>query len=135
VDGGYPAMTRIGIYIPLVLLLVCFGCEKSIERPMVIGKYRANHQKGIDSLELKPDGNYTYNYKALDGKEIENSNRWEFEYSNDRSTITFHSFVFGLPGYGSKQAGFWVVEVKRSFAGNLRLYIDTDLGYYYEKIK
>jgi hypothetical protein len=128
-------MNKIRISIFVVLLLICFGCEKPIERAMVIGKYKANHQKGIDSLELKPDGTYSYNYKALDGKETENANNWQFEYSEGRPTLTFHGFVFGLPGYGSTQAGFWVVEVKRSFAGNLRLYIDTDLGYYYEKTK
>jgi hypothetical protein len=73
-DGGHSAMNRIGIAMLFVLLLICFGCEKPIERPMVLGKYKANHQKGIDSLELKPDGTYTYYYKAFDGKEIKNAN-------------------------------------------------------------
>ena len=102
---------------------------------MVVGKYIANHQKGDDIIELKPDGTYLYHYKGVDGKEVRNTNRWEFEYCEDKPTITFSEFVFGLPGYGFTKSGFWVVKVKKSLTGNLRLCIDPDLNYYYEKSK
>lgn len=100
---------------------------------MVIGKYEANHQKGIDTLELLRDGTYKY-YYSFDGKEVTNSNSWEFKMFNGKPTITFRDFVFGLPGYSKYGAGFWVVEVEKSFfKGKLRLCIDPDLGYYYIK--
>ena len=99
---------------------------------MLIGKYIANHKKGIDTLELKKDGTYIYYYKSADGKELTNTNRWQFEYQNKEPRITFEKFFFGLPGYGSKVPGFWDVEVEKS-GKTLRLCIDPDLNYYYEK--
>jgi hypothetical protein len=103
---------------------------------MVIGKYYANHNKAVDSLEIKPDGTYVYYYKAPDGKEFTNINRWEFEYTKGKPTITFSQFTFGLPGYGSPKPGFWIVEVQRTFWGReLRLCIDPDLGYFYVRQK
>jgi hypothetical protein len=101
---------------------------------MVVGRYQANHAKGVDYIDLRPDGTYLYYYKGEDGKILTNTNTWKFERVNGKPTITFSKFVFGLPGYGSQKPGFWVVEVQRSFvAGNLRLCIDPDLGYYYLK--
>jgi hypothetical protein len=101
---------------------------------MVIGRYVANHQKGLDYLELKTDGTYILNFKSSDGKEFINTNQWEFEYRDGNPWITFSGFVFGLPGYGTQKPGFWLVEVEKSFlTGNLRLCIDPDLNYYYEK--
>ncbi len=55
-----------------------FCCSTSIDQTMVIGKYEANHQKGIDTLELLRDGTYKY-YYSFDGKEVTNSNSWEFK--------------------------------------------------------
>jgi hypothetical protein len=108
------------------------GCDKQIDRSMVIGKYTANHKKGTDTLELKSDGTYIYYYRSADGKSLTNTNKWVFEYQDKEPWITFEKFTFGLSGYGSKVPGFWVVEVERS-GRMLRLCIDPDLNYYYEK--
>ena len=74
-------------------LATVIGCtselKNEIDRQMVIGKYVANHQKGEDTLELRPDGSYVYQYVALDGKTFKNINKWEFEYSNGKPMITF----------------------------------------------
>jgi hypothetical protein len=103
---------------------------------MIIGKYIANHGKGVDSLEVKSDGTYVHYYKSPDGEEFRNTNQWEFEHLHEEPWITFHKFIPRwprLPGIKT-QSGFWGVEVKRSFlTGNLRLCIDPDLNYYYEK--
>jgi hypothetical protein len=99
---------------------------------MVIGKYIANHKKGINVLELKPDGIYIYYYRSADGTELKNSNKWEFEYQNNEPRITFEKFIFGLPEYGTKRPGFWNVKVEKS-KKTLRLCIDPDLNYYFDK--
>lgn len=111
------------------------GCSGEIDIKTVIGNYVANHQKGTDTLELRPDGTYNYQYIFPDGGEIKISNKWEFNNSDGKPIITFHKFIFGLPGYGSKDPGFWIVEVKRTLTGDLRLVIDPDLNYYYIKQK
>jgi hypothetical protein len=120
----------------LVAFVVNIGCTSTIDRSMVIGKYYANHKKGVDSLELRSDGTYLYYYKAPDGKELKNTNKWEFEYVEGKATITFLQFIFGLPGYGSPKPGFWTVQVQKTFwRGELRLCIDPDLAYFYVKEK
>ncbi len=108
------------------------GCTEQIDRAMLVGKYTANHGKGVDTLELKSDGTYNYYFKSVDGKELTNTNRWEFESQGKKPRITFEKFIFGLPGYGSEKPGFWDVEVEKS-GNTIRLCIDPDLNYYYEK--
>ena len=99
---------------------------------MVAGMYKANHNKSSDSLELRADGIYLHRYTSANGKELKNTNKWEFEYQDGKPTITFVHFAFGLPGYGTKDFGFWIVEVKKStFSNTLHLCIDPDLGYSY----
>lgn len=113
-------------------LLGLFGCSKDIDRSMLIGKYIANHKNGIETLELKSDGTYVYYYKISEGKELLNTNRWQFEYQNNEPRITFVKFIFGLPGYGTKVPGFWDVEVIKT-GKTLRLNVDQDMNYYLEK--
>jgi hypothetical protein len=100
---------------------------------MLLGKYTANHERGVDTLELRTDGTYIYYFKSA-GKELTNTSRWHFGYHNREPRITFEKFVFGLSGYGSKVPGFWDVKVERS-GKTLRFCIDPDLNYYYEKEK
>ena len=121
-------------YIVAFVLLGLLGCSEQIDQSMLIGKYIANHGKGIGILELKSDGTYIYYYKATDGKELTNTNRWEFAYQNKEPRITFEKFIFGLPEYGTKMPGFWDVKVEKS-GKTIRLFIDPDLNYYYEKQK
>jgi hypothetical protein len=129
-DGANLKM-KIAIFLLLNLFAV-FGCSNQIEVKSLVGKYVANHKKAADTLELNADGSYIYHYKS-DSTEIKNSNKWSFEYVDGKPTITFTGFIFGLPGYGSKEPGFWIVEVRKSLGGVLKLTIDPDLGYYYSK--
>lgn len=123
----------------IIILLTLLGCSgKPIERSIVIGKYLANHKLGIDQLELKEDGTYTYYFKFPNGKEFTNSNRWELEYLDKVPVITFEEFIFALPGFESRKSpslktpGFWPAEIQ-VFGKRTRLCIDEDLGYYYNK--
>jgi hypothetical protein len=127
-------MITIYRYILLFMLLGFLGCSEQVDQSMIVGKYIANHKKGIDTLELKADGTYTFYYKSADGTELTNTNRWEFEYQNKEPRITFEKFIFGLPNFGSKEPGFWNVKVEMS-GKTPRLCIDPDLNYYYEKQK
>lgn len=100
---------------------------------MVLGKYSANHKYGIDTLAINSDGTYDYYFRSIDGAELTNTNRWHFETQSNEPRITFDKFIFGIPGYGSKEPGFWDVKVEKS-GKTLRLRIDPDLNYYYEKL-
>jgi hypothetical protein len=132
-DGAAAKMRRIATY-TIMLVLVAAGCTNAIDRSMVVGTYRANHNKGVDLLELKADGTYLYHYTAPDGREVRNTNKWEFQYLDGKPKITFFEFSFGLHGYGTPKPGFWLVEVEKPILDNrLRLCIDPDLGYYFIK--
>ena len=120
-------------YFVLVTLVTCLGCSRMIDRSFVIGRYEANHRKAIDNLQLNSDGTYVHYFKTHESKEFKASDKWEFEYTNGKPTITFSKFSFGLSGYGTAQPGFWIVQVERSLTGDIRLCIDPDLGYYYVK--
>jgi hypothetical protein len=128
-------MNKIITYILLIFFFIVIGCAEKIDQSMVIGKYQANHNKSTDTLEVLADGTYIYKYKMDDGKYLTNNNTWEFKYLDNKPTIIFSSFIFGLPGYGTKKPGFWFVEVEKAFRGNVRLYIDRDLNYYYSKVQ
>ena len=127
-------MSKFYRFLALVTLLILFGCTKPIDQSMVVGKYTANHNYGIDELEIKSDGTYNYYFKSNEGKVLINSNRWEFEIRDNEPWITFDKFIFGMPGIGTNKPGFWMVEVKKSwFWKSIRLYIDLDRNYYFTK--
>jgi len=127
-------MNRIVVGTILFAFFANVGCTKQIDRSTVVGRYQASHDNGVELLELKADGTYVYQYRASDGREVRNTNKWEFECLDEKPMITFSQFVFGPSGYGTPKPGFWVVKVDKSFLGDtLRLCIDPDLGYSYVK--
>jgi len=118
-----------------IIVLALFGiigCSNQIDRSLLVGKYIANHGKGVDTLELKSDGTYFYYYRSVDGKELTNTNQWKFDYQDKEPRITFEKFIFGLPGYGVNVPGFWDVKIESS-GKTIRFCIDPDLNYYFEK--
>ena len=119
-------------FIIIMMLFSLSGCSQKIDRSELIGKYFANHGKAIDTIELKPDGTYIYYYNSDNGNILSYINRWTFDYENKEPRITFEKFIFGLPGYSIRGPGYWDVEVEKSW-GKIRLCIDTDLNFYYEK--
>ena len=129
-------MNKFCRFIAVIALFGFLGCSKQIDLDpsMLIGKYTANHKYGLDTLEINSDGTYNYYFKSNDGTELINSNQWEFEILDNEPWITFEKFIFGMPRPGTKKPGFWVVEVEKSWTWkSIRLYIDLDLHYYYEK--
>ena len=119
----------------IIFLCLLIGCSQIYNREQLSGKYVANHPYGKDYLFLNIDGTYSYSFTDKNGETTTNENKWQLEHINKKTVLTFLHFDFALPDYGTDSAGYWVVEVKKSFAGNYRLIIDPDLNYYYEKVK
>jgi hypothetical protein len=133
------------------IIISFVGCSKDVDRSMVIGTYVANHNLGIDTLVIKADGTYRYFFKDKNGKVFTNSNKWVFEYFDGNPIISFEDFIFVhdeekrelIKGILEKEGiktksdgkGFWGVYPKTSLFGKIRLSIDPDLNYYYEKIE
>ena len=126
-------LEKLHVALILGMMSVSTGCSPTIERRALLGKYVANHGKGLDAIELKHDGSYVYFYRSSSGKEFRNAGRWTFYRQDNAPRITFNDFVFGLGGYGGAKPGYWDVEIERSWRGELRLSLDPDLNYYYLK--
>jgi len=134
-------MARCVLCMVVLAVSIVSGCAKKIDRSMLVGIYVANHGNAIETLELKSDGTYIYNYRSSDGTAMTNSNRWEFAYEEGEPRITFDEFIFGLPGYGTKVPVSWDVGVERrwnflnhGYLNNcIRICTNPDLNYYYEK--
>lgn len=120
----------------LFILFLCVqlaGCSQSFNKEQLAGKYVANHPYGNDYLILTVDGTYFYSYTDVNDNKTINENKWFLEHKNEKTIITFSEFNFALPDYGTDSPGYWVVEVKESLLGEIRLTIDPDLDYYYSK--
>lgn len=115
-----------------IAILIFFNWPEKIVRGMIIGIYVANHGQANDTLEIKSDGSYVLNYKPPHGKNILNKGDWIFNYRNGEPRLSFDNFIFGIPGYGSATKSTWDVEVESS-RKKIKLCIDPDLGYFYEK--
>jgi len=121
----------------LLAIVALTGCARyqtssdALQRRDVIGKYVANHGKGLDLIDVRQDGTYAYTYRpSTGGEELRNTGSWSLHYDDGKARITFHDFVFGWREYGGPMPGYWDVEVERSL-GKLRLCLDPDLNYYY----
>jgi hypothetical protein len=123
---------RLQMIMVLIALTSNVACSRKIDRGTVIGKYAANHEKGLDAIELLKDGTYVYDCRLKSGKELHNTDRWTFAFEDGEPRITFNHFVFCLPEYGAKP-GYWDVKAERSLSGAVHLVIDPDLNYYYAK--
>lgn len=119
----------VGLLVAAVLLN---GCSKQVSSSTVVGRYIANHKQAVDVLDVKPDGTYILNYSPSQGKGVTNMGTWTFEYRNGEPRLAFSKFIFGLSKYGAGGSATWDVEIEQS-GGKMKLCIDPDLGYFYEK--
>ena len=108
------------------------GCSKEINQEDIIGKFTANHDQGIDTLEIRTDGTYIHEFKSNE-KSFINTDKWEFEKNDGKPVLTLSGFIAGFSDYGPKEPGFLYLAVERRVFSNIKLYINIDMGRYYEK--
>ena len=125
-------MKRLPTIVVLTALMSSIACSRKIDRDTVIGKYVANHGKGLDAIDLRKDGTYVYDCRLKSGEELHTTDHWTFADENGEPRITFNHFVFCLSEYGAKP-GYWDVKADRSLTGAVHLVLDPDLNYYYVK--
>jgi len=126
-----------------ILLCLSFffipGCSRGIETSDVVGNYTADHGKGTDTLEIRADGTYSHTYKStLEGEDTAFSytDNWEFE--QDTNRIVLSHYIQGWPWRPGAKVDLiprnMNTFVKRSFfSGTVKILIDVDRNYYYEK--
>ncbi|CCQ91560.1 hypothetical protein NITGR_730018 [Nitrospina gracilis 3/211] len=65
-------------------------------------------------------------------------NIWEFEYFQGQPLISFMNFSHKWDGKyfeGSKERWIWPAHVEKTIFGKIRLPLDDDLGFYFEKLE
>jgi hypothetical protein len=116
-----------------VVVLAASTCSNNVTADALVGRYEGNHRDGLEVLVLNRDRTYDYRYSGPKSKTTVNSGHWSFEYRDGEPRVSFSGFVFGPNGYGTKTPGIWDVQVEHSLSGRVRLYVDSDVDYFYER--
>ncbi len=116
-----------------LLLATCFmptsGCSKAVTRSRLVSTYEAEHENGIETLELRADGTYLHHFKATKGAESTYSDKWEFAADDPGPVVLLHNFSPQFPG-NSWIKGAWGLGVKQDY-GRIRLYVSYDPRHFY----
>jgi len=132
----------------LLVILVLVGCSRRIAPADVAGRYTANRGNGVDVLEIRKDGLYSYTCKlgktpdfentthwpqaSIEATDFRNEGRWNLHYDEGEPRITLDHFQACARDY-RRPPGLWDVPVERSLFGTIRLPIDSDVGFYFVK--
>jgi hypothetical protein len=117
----------------VVVSFLLAACNDTFTTDEVSGEYVANYDLAFETLIVNRDGTYSYYFRSPDGTETSNAGQWKLEQHMGQPGLTFSSFKFGLPEYGTDRPGYWNVEIERTLFGRLKLCFDPDLGYCYIK--
>ena len=128
-----------------LFVMLCFGilfisgCSREVRASDVAGSYTANHGKGIDTLEINADGTYSHSYKStLEGDDtaFSQDGKWELEQGGGR--IVFERYIKGWSWRPGAEVDLTprsknTVVKKSIIAGKVKILIDVDSNYWYEK--
>lgn len=130
-----------------IFFIAIFGCDYSVDpskfnKQELIGKYIANHGKGEDIILLKPDGSFTHLLKSKKTIVKEQKGKWQYEtFESDgpwgkekKAMISFENFSHTWDKNRAVESGIWMTNIEKSSSGKIRLPLDYDMDYYYEKI-
>ncbi len=115
--------------------LLSMGCERTTTADDIIGRYRLNRGKASDVLVLRADGIYLHYYRPPNGVPRTDTARWTSERTGRGFQVEFEMFSHysRAEHFPSERIGrgFWIVRVERSWRGQIRLPVDTDINLYY----
>jgi len=111
--------------IPLTLVVIAVhGSGWLLAQSRVVGEYSAEHDNGLEQLELHADGTYVQRYQRRGGAlQLETNGKWEFKRRLfARPLVVLHDFTPHFPRHDG-QTKRWELEVEEDF-GMIRLYVD-----------
>ncbi|MCX6907807.1 MAG: hypothetical protein NTY01_07170 [Verrucomicrobia bacterium] len=127
-------------YVVLCSLIALVGCEPSIGRTDIIGVYSAQYPYGTEHLKVLADGRYEQYFASLgEAVKLINTGTWELQ-SRDKVVLVLNNPIIVDDGFGNKSAmakhpsAYWPLGVTRSLGGKVRLCINEDQNFVFNKI-
>jgi len=132
-------------FIFFTLLITLYACNTNFEEAELLGTYKANHGKGEDIIYLKKNGEYLHIFKSSK-KTYKENGTWGYETFQNEPMISFYNFNHRWRYEDWQQdpevnespetiKNIWPAHVERSLFGKIRLGLDDDMGYYFEKVE
>lgn len=130
---------KIIITLAFMALFVSIGCSDRITRETLVGSYRLEYPYGQEELKLGKDGKYTQFFTLKnDDKQIRHEGSWEYNQADSEVILNDPLIIdngFGRlsPSFSKVQSGNGFFYVHRSWSGKIRLRVNEDQGFFYEK--
>jgi hypothetical protein len=117
------------VFAVFLAILETLGCSRKIDPVEATGSYGMGDRS--ETLVVKSDGTYTLACNSIHGI-MRRSGKWDFRYEDERSRITFESFV-ACESDPSVKPAIWDAEIRRSWRGKVRISVDSERGLYLTK--
>ena len=120
-------------------VIFVLGCQGAFDSNTLIGIYLAEYPYGTEQLVLNSDGTYQQLF-APTGQSLQviNIGRWEVRELEGRKLVlrdaVFVDNGFGEPAKTKTAPRDWLLQMKKSPWGPLRLPVNEDLGIQFSKI-
>jgi hypothetical protein len=126
----------------VAVCLVVLGCNATIPRERLAGKYRIDHSYGVEQLTIRDDGTYTQEYGEK-GKDLRVINKGTWDTSNggfwDGQQLDLSAPVivdeFGHPTDLTPSEGLWRIRIRKSWSGEIRLLVNEDVDLAFDRVK
>ena len=117
--------------------VACGGCSRRPQLEEVIGNFVMNKGRAHDELMLYPTSLYVHNYMPAGAPAVVDSGQWHVDSLYDNYRLVFATFTMRarnetFPG-APQGPGTWIVNVDKTITGKIRLDVDDDIGWFYEK--
>lgn len=91
-----------------------FGCSKPVGPSDIPGVYEAMLPTGSETLDLKPDGEYTQRFKGKQGVELTATGKWDFEPYGGEPKVAIHDFSSHFPNSSPNKMDVFLLGADRS---------------------
>lgn len=127
----------------LCAAIVTVACTRPAPPEAVPGTYVMNRGQAADTLVVLVDGRYWRRYVPPVGAAAVDTGRWEYDtMPGDAPRVSFARFPVRWQAetfppdttWRIGPPGWWPPEVEQTWRGQVRLPVDSDLGWAYERI-
>jgi hypothetical protein len=125
----------------LPFAIAVIGCSRPADLRDVPGTFVMNRGRAADTLTLQSEGRYRRAYVAPGQEAVIDTGTWSVDTVGRDVYLTFDAFTPRWRAETSPPAvrsvasamGYWPARPERTWAGDIQLVVDDDLGWAYVK--